>query len=151
MDSTQVASYQAPPAYTPVVQSNVNVDRLPALPVVRKRALPLEEITNNYHQSPKIQTLDSQGRDISASRHILQLRKRSKITTKVASSQSFAWEDLVPYHQYRQKQRRENTTEGEAVWDEEAENAFMDGNLICILSNTFSVLTASQDYEKFHV
>lgn len=35
--------------------------------------------------------------------------------------------DLVPYHQYRARQRRDPGADGESVWDEELENAFMEG------------------------
>ncbi|KAG0138188.1 TEA/ATTS domain family-domain-containing protein [Tuber indicum] len=34
--------------------------------------------------------------------------------------------DLVPYHQYRARQRRDASMEGESVWDEELEEAFME-------------------------
>lgn len=35
--------------------------------------------------------------------------------------------DLVPYHQYRARQRRDASMDGESVWDEELEEAFMEG------------------------
>ncbi|KAF8474232.1 TEA/ATTS domain family-domain-containing protein [Kalaharituber pfeilii] len=34
--------------------------------------------------------------------------------------------DLVPYHQYRARQRRDAGADGESVWDEELESAFME-------------------------
>lgn len=37
--------------------------------------------------------------------------------------------DLVPYHQYRARQRRDASMDGESVWDEELEEAFMEGRL----------------------
>lgn len=40
-------------------------------------------------------------------------------------------QDLVPYHQYRARQRRDASMEGESVWDEELEEAFMEGKLSC--------------------
>ena len=35
--------------------------------------------------------------------------------------------DLVPYHQYRARQRRDAGADGESVWDDELECAFMEG------------------------
>lgn len=39
-------------------------------------------------------------------------------------------QDLVPYHQYRARQRRDASMEGESVWDEELEEAFMEGKFV---------------------
>ncbi|PWW76430.1 hypothetical protein C7212DRAFT_351544 [Tuber magnatum] len=41
-------------------------------------------------------------------------------------SASAVQRDLVPYHQYRARQRRDASMEGESVWDEELEEAFME-------------------------
>ena len=35
--------------------------------------------------------------------------------------------DLVPYHQYRARQRRDAGADGESIWDEDLEAAFMQG------------------------
>jgi len=65
----------------------------------------------------------------------LEHKKRSRavrgITGPTAPSRtlsaSVVQRDLVPYHQYRARQRRDASMEGECVWDEELEEAFMEG------------------------
>ncbi|KAL7271881.1 hypothetical protein RUND412_005336 [Rhizina undulata] len=47
-------------------------------------------------------------------------------STKRPSSASATQHDLMPYHQYRARQRRDANVEGESVWDEELEQAFME-------------------------
>jgi len=147
MESTHTA-YQASARYPPIVQSHIHT--VTPLPVTRKKALPLEELTNSYNITPKVE-YNNQARDFStaAQRHRLQAKKRKHNTGKVSTSHAFPWEDLVAYHQYRQKQRRESVPESDSVWDEEAENAFMDGESLfkfrlCIYVNILLMSIRSQ-------
>lgn len=67
----------------------------------------------------------------------LDQRKRSRIiraqgnlaasTPRTLAAAVAQEQDLVPYHQYRARQRRDASMEGESVWDEELEEAFMEG------------------------
>lgn len=50
-------------------------------------------------------------------------------TRSLSASAVAVQRDLVPYHQYRARQRRDASMEGESVWDEELEEAFMEGRL----------------------
>ncbi|KAH0606627.1 uncharacterized protein H6S33_003461 [Morchella sextelata] len=66
----------------------------------------------------------------------LDQRKRSRIiraqgnlaasTPRTLAAAVAQEQDLVPYHQYRARQRRDASMEGESVWDEELEEAFME-------------------------
>jgi hypothetical protein len=38
-----------------------------------------------------------------------------------------AVQDIIPYHQYRSRLRKEENTQGESVWDDQMEAAFMEG------------------------
>ncbi|RPB04441.1 TEA-domain-containing protein [Choiromyces venosus 120613-1] len=107
----------------------------------RRRALE-ETSLNSHHSSLKsVNQLHSENVAVAAAQHPykrnlnkLEHKKRSRavrgITGPMAPSRTLSasavQRDLVPYYQYRARQRRDASMEGESVWDEELEEAFME-------------------------
>ena len=108
----------------------------------RRRALE-ETSLNAHHSSPNsLNKLHSDTIAAATAQHPyrrnldkLEHKKRSRavrgitgpMTPSRTLSASAVQRDLVPYHQYRARQRRDASMEGESVWDEELEEAFMEG------------------------
>ncbi|CUS15187.1 unnamed protein product [Tuber aestivum] len=103
----------------------------------------LEETSLNSHRSSLNSLSKSRSDNVAATvtqhpykRNLdkLEHKKRSRaargISGPMAPSRTFSasavQRDLVPYHQYRARQRRDASMEGESVWDEELEEAFME-------------------------
>jgi len=106
----------------------------------------LEETSlNAHHSSPNsLNKLHSENVAGATAQHSykrnldkLEHKKRSRVVRGITGpmapsrtlSASAVQRDLVPYHQYRARQRRDASMEGESVWDEELEEAFMEGLL----------------------
>src|SRR5438128_1473634 len=110
---------QDPSGYHVTTAGTILRSRLLSQSSIRK---PLEELSNiiRHSRAPEPSKNTSIGRILAP-----QKKLRTQVT-KVASSKIFELQDLLPYHQYHARQRRENNADGDAVWDEETENAFMD-------------------------
>ena len=108
----------------------------------QRRALE-ETSLNAHHSSPNsLNKLHSENVAGATTQHSykrnldkLKHKKHSRAVRGIAGpmapsrtlSASAVQRDLVPYHQYRARQRRDASMEGESVWDEELEEAFMEG------------------------
>ena len=126
-------SYSNPSGYTSsVTESSSTTNNLVSQSLNRKK--PLEETTNILRHH-------SHGSEISKNPSIRRIlapqRKLRTQISKMATTKTIELQDLLPYHQYRARQRRENNADGDSVWDEETEKAFMDGECSRFLKPLF--------------